>query len=345
MERGWVGEGGKEKGRKLSWEKGSWLRVGDGGEGNTVFCQPLPPPPHFSSLCHCCVPSVCICVCEEYYIKGNTTKRILFLKFIKYVWKDFVKCCVLCPWDFAPYNVYCYYYLSHHYQVLKGNKWINTRVPIRRHGIQKRKKERKRKFTAFLILFVESSEDTTVHPAILCPEVCISDPRTRPACGRNTMSIMSQPFLPFTGKELTSGTVSFCQKPGPLILAHQLASGSDVFGQNLIRPSRSDLGRLCAIESRPSLEEWNWIRCRKLDLACTIQPNSGCMLPVLAITYPNQDAFKLDPASSLGRFGFCLPHRLPKCVSSRSPCSRAHYLHLLMFSLHLVPWSQAHIMT
>ena len=36
-------------------------------------------------------------------------------------------------------------------------------------------------------------------------------------------------------------------EPGPMILAHRLASGPDAFGQNLTRPSRLDLGQLYTI--------------------------------------------------------------------------------------------------
>ena len=47
--------------------------------------------------------------------------------------------------------------------------------------------------------------------------------------------------------ETGSGPVASCQKPGPMIPAHQLASRPDVFGQTLTRPSRSDPGRFCII--------------------------------------------------------------------------------------------------
>ena len=55
-------------------------------------------------------------------------------------------------------------------------------------------------------------------------------------------------------RETGGGLVAFCQKLGPIILAHQLALGPDAFGQNLTKPSRSDLGQICTICSRPSLE-------------------------------------------------------------------------------------------
>ena len=61
--------------------------------------------------------------------------------------------------------------------------------------------------------------------------------------------------------------VAFCQQQGLINFAHWLASGPDAFGQNLIRPSRSDLGLFCTIWSKPSLEKWNQIRYRKLDPA------------------------------------------------------------------------------
>ena len=44
-----------------------------------------------------------------------------------------------------------------------------------------------------------------------------------------------------------SGLVAFCQKPGPMILVHRLASGPNSFGGNLSRPSRSDPGRFCTV--------------------------------------------------------------------------------------------------
>ena len=49
------------------------------------------------------------------------------------------------------------------------------------------------------------------------------------------------------GKLHGSGPVAFCQKPGPMIPAHRLDSGTDVYGQNLIRPSRSDPDRFCTV--------------------------------------------------------------------------------------------------
>ena len=48
-------------------------------------------------------------------------------------------------------------------------------------------------------------------------------------------------------RETGSGPVASCQKPGPMIPAHQLASRPDAFRQTLTRPSRSDPGRVCTI--------------------------------------------------------------------------------------------------
>ena len=67
-----------------------------------------------------------------------------------------------------------------------------------------------------------------------------------------------------------SRRIASCQKLGPMIPAQQLASRTDVFGQTLTRPSRSDLGQFCAIWPMPSLEKQNW--------------NGCCMLAVMAIT-------------------------------------------------------------
>ena len=95
---------------------------------------------------------------------------------------------------------------------------------------------------------------------------------------------------------------------GHVVLAHQLASRPGPFGQNLTRSARikSDLGHqigsrsVCTTWSRPSLEKWNWIRCRKSDLTYTIRPDSGCTLAVMAITDHNQKASGSDPACLLG---------------------------------------------
>ena len=57
---------------------------------------------------------------------------------------------------------------------------------------------------------------------------------------------------------------------------------------------------VCTTWSMPSLEKWNWIRCGKSDPTYTIQPDSGCMLAVIAITDHNQKASGFDPACLLG---------------------------------------------
>ena len=54
--------------------------------------------------------------------------------------------------------------------------------------------------------------------------------------------------------ETGSGPVASCRKPGPMIPVHRLASGPEVFGQTLTRPSRSDPDLFCAVWSMPSLE-------------------------------------------------------------------------------------------
>ena len=100
--------------------------------------------------------------------------------------------------------------------------------------------------------------------------------------------------------ETGSGPVASCQKPGPMIPAHQLASWPDVFGQTLTRPSRSNPGQFCAIWFVPSLEKRNRNRCRKLDLAYTMRPDSGCTLAITAVTGWNQNASGLAPACLLG---------------------------------------------
>ena len=67
--------------------------------------------------------------------------------------------------------------------------------------------------------------------------------------------------------ETGSRLVASCQKPGPMIPAHQLASRPDEFGQTLTRPSRSDPSQFCTIWSMPSLEKQSWNGCRKSDPA------------------------------------------------------------------------------
>ena len=62
-----------------------------------------------------------------------------------------------------------------------------------------------------------------------------------------------------------------------MIPTHQLASRPDVFGQTLTRPSRSDLVGFAQSD-----------------------PDSGCMLAVMAITGCNQNVSRLDPACLRG---------------------------------------------
>ena len=70
-----------------------------------------------------------------------------------------------------------------------------------------------------------------------------------------------------------------CPEAGPIILAHQLASGPDLFGQNLIQSARtkSDLGWFCTVWSRliertqPSLKAENWYQ------AICVRPEPGPM--------------------------------------------------------------------
>ena len=70
-----------------------------------------------------------------------------------------------------------------------------------------------------------------------------------------------------------------------MILAHQLASGPDAFGQNLPRPSRS----IFYNNYGPGLL---WKNGTESDVGSQIQPNSGCMLAVMVITGHNQNASK-----------------------------------------------------
>ena len=100
--------------------------------------------------------------------------------------------------------------------------------------------------------------------------------------------------------ETGKGPVASCQKPGPMIPAHRLASWPDTFGQTLTWPPRSDPGWFCAIWSMPSLEKLTWNRCGKSDLAYTIQASSGCTLAITAITGHNQKSFRSDLACLLG---------------------------------------------
>ena len=74
----------------------------------------------------------------------------------------------------------------------------------------------------------------------------------------------------------------------------------DKLGQTLTRTSRSDPGQFCTAWLMPSLEKWNREGCWRLDPACTIPPDSGYMLAVMAITGCNQNASELDPPCLLG---------------------------------------------
>ena len=90
--------------------------------------------------------------------------------------------------------------------------------------------------------------------------------------------------------ETGSGLVAFCQNPGPMVLAHRLASRPDAFGQNLTRPSRSDPGRFCTVWPIPSLETTELKRMREVGSGIyTIRPDFGCTLAVMAITSRNQN--------------------------------------------------------
>ena len=98
------------------------------------------------------------------------------------------------------------------------------------------------------------------------------------------------------GTESESGKlVASCQKPVPMIPAHQLASRPGVFGQTLTRPSRWDPGQFCAIWSMPSLEKRNQNECGKSNPAYMIRANSGRTLVVMAIIDHNQNASGSNP--------------------------------------------------
>ena len=95
--------------------------------------------------------------------------------------------------------------------------------------------------------------------------------------------------------ETGSGLVALYQKQGLMILAHRLVSGSDVFGQNLTKPSRSDLGRFFTVWSRPSLEKRNWIRIQMQEVWSSIYmilSDSGGTLAVMAQTGRNKTLLK-----------------------------------------------------
>ena len=84
--------------------------------------------------------------------------------------------------------------------------------------------------------------------------------------------------------ETGSGPVAYCQKPGQMIPAHQLASRPDAFGQTLTRPSWSDPGRFYTIHAFFGKKRRGWNGCGKLNPAYTIRPDSGCTLDVMAVT-------------------------------------------------------------
>ena len=82
-----------------------------------------------------------------------------------------------------------------------------------------------------------------------------------------------------SGKLVQAGCI--LPELGPVILAHEFASGQDAFAQNLTRPSRSDLDQFCAVGSKPSLEESNQTGGGNSDQAYTIRPDSGCTMAIL----------------------------------------------------------------
>ena len=114
-------------------------------------------------------------------------------------------------------------------------------------------------------------------------------------------------------RETVSWPVAFCQNRVRWFFVHRLASGLNMFGQNLTRPPRtkSDLGQFCTIWSEPYLEERKWIRCGKLAAGqlrsdrtkpndtCTAAcfwPTSGIVLDHLVRA--NQCATIIQPGSS-----------------------------------------------
>ena len=129
--------------------------------------------------------------------------------------------------------------------------------------------------------------------------------------------------------ETGSRPVTPCQKPGPMIPAHQLASRPYAFGQTLTRPTISDLGQFCTVWSMPSWKNriesdagsWSGI----LD--------SGCMLAMMAITGRDRNTSRSDPACLLGSW-LLVPRGgnngqvLGRCVAglrSLAPGSRGLY--------------------
>ena len=72
--------------------------------------------------------------------------------------------------------------------------------------------------------------------------------------------------------------------------------------QNPTRTSRSGLGCFCTVWSGPSFEEWKQIGCMwEIGSGIyPIQPKSGCILAVMAITGRNPNISKSDPARLLG---------------------------------------------
>ena len=61
----------------------------------------------------------------------------------------------------------------------------------------------------------------------------------------------------------------------------------DAFSQTLTRPSRWDPGRFCTKWSTLSLAKRGSDGCGKSDPACTIRPDSGCTMAVMAVTGRN----------------------------------------------------------
>ena len=86
--------------------------------------------------------------------------------------------------------------------------------------------------------------------------------------------------------ETGSGPVAFCQKPGPIIPAHRLASRPDAFGHNpdqavQIRPGSVLRNVIHAFFGKNGAETDAVSRIRHIN---TIRPNSGCTLAVMLIT-------------------------------------------------------------